>query len=366
MEKKNQKFCAMALVAILWLTMAAWCWLRPSDATSVSERRPLAQFPGISAENLANGSFMEKFEDYSLDQFPLRDVFRSLKARFHTGVLLQKDNNDIYIVDGQAAKIEHPLSEKNVLHAMDVMNRIREKYLRDSRVFLSVVPDKGYYLAEPNGYPAMDYEKLFQTVAAGVDGTDYVDLTDLLGVEDYYATDTHWRQEQILDVAQRLCEALGVTAPNGADFRPETQSQPFYGVYYGQAALPMEPDTLIWLESDLLADCRVYNYETGKYGSIYDSTKLEGDDLYETFLSGPVSLLTIDNPNAETDRELIIFRDSFGSSLAPLLMQGYKTVTLVDVRYISSAMLDRFLDFRGQDVLFLYSTLVLNNSSQMQ
>ena len=93
MEKKNQKFCTMALVAILWLTMAAWCWLRPSDASSVSERRPLAQFPGISAENLANGSFMEKFEDYSLDQFPLRDVFRSLKARFHTGVLLQKDNN---------------------------------------------------------------------------------------------------------------------------------------------------------------------------------------------------------------------------------------------------------------------------------
>ena len=366
MEKKSKNFYAMALVAAVWLALTAWCWLRPSEEASVSERRPLAQFPGISGESLINGSFMEKFEDYTLDQFPLRDAFRSLKAGFHTGVLLQKDNNNIYITGGQAAQLEYPLSEKDVLHAVDVMAKIREKYLGDSRVFLSVIPDKGYYLAQPNGYPAMDYEKLLQTVTDGSYGLNYVNLTDLLSAEDYYATDTHWRQEKLLDVAQRLCEAMGVPAPKAEDYRPVQAQRPFYGVYYGQAALPMEPDELIWLESDLLNGCRVYNYETGKYGSVYDSGKLEGDDLYETFLSGPVSLLTIENPNAETDKELIIFRDSFGSSLAPLLVQGYSTVTLVDVRYIPSAMLDRFIDFHGQDVLFLYSTLVLNNSDQMQ
>jgi hypothetical protein len=79
-----------------------------------------------------------------------------------------------------------------------------------------------------------------------------------------------------------------------------------------------------------------------------------------------VSLLRIDNPNANTDRELIIFRDSFGSAIAPLLAQGYKSVTLVDIRYLSSAMLDRFIDFHGQDVLFLYSTIVLNNSETLK
>jgi hypothetical protein len=133
-----------------------------------------------------------------------------------------------------------------------------------------------------------------------------------------------------------------------------------------EQALPMAPDTLRYLESDLLNRCQVYNYETDKYGAVYDMTKLEGADLYEVFLSGPVSMLRIENPQATTDRELILFRDSFGSSLAPLLVQGYKTVTLVDLRYVSSAMLDRFMDFHGQDVLFLYSTLVLNNSLQMR
>ena len=80
------------------------------------------------------------------------------------------------------------------------------------------------------------------------------------------------------------------------------------------------------------------------------------------FLSGSLSLITIENPNATTDKELVIFRDSFGSSIAPLLVEGYAKITLVDIRYITSDLVGRFIDFENQDVLFLYSTLVLNNS----
>ena len=83
-------------------------------------------------------------------------------------------------------------------------------------------------------------------------------------------------------------------------------------------------------------------------------------------MSGSRSLLTVENPQATTDRELILFRDSFGSAIAPLLVQGYAKITLVDIRYIQIDVLDRFLTFEGQDVLFLYSTLVLNNSSTIK
>ena len=90
--------------------------------------------------------------------------------------------------------------------------------------------------------------------------------------------------------------------------------------------------------------------------------KAYGKDPYEMFLSGSLSLITIENPNATTDKELVIFRDSFGSSIAPLLVEGYAKITLVDIRYITSDLVGRFIDFENQDVLFLYSTLVLNNS----
>ena len=61
-----------------------------------------------------------------------------------------------------------------------------------------------------------------------------------------------------------------------------------------------------------------------------------------------------------------MFRDSFGSSLVPLLAEGYARITLVDIRYIASERLGTWLTFSDQDVLFLYSTPVLNNSETLK
>ena len=366
MKQTKRNIVAMQIIMAVWLVLAVWAWLRPSTETSVSERRELQQFPELSVNTVMDGSFAEKFESYTLDQFPARDGFRRLKAGFHYGVLRQKDNNGIYLSQGYAAQLEYPLNEKSVDHALQVFRGIWESYLQDAKVYLSIIPDKSYFLAEEGGYPAMDYSKLENKMKEGMSFADYVNLKDLLSIQHYYRTDTHWRQETLTQAAQRLCGAMGAPWPENWQFSARAVEKPFYGVYYGQAALPMEPEVLYTMESDLLADCRVFNYETGSYAAVYDPKKLEGKDLYEVYLSGPVSLLTVENPHATTERELIIFRDSFGSSIAPLLVPGYKSVTLVDVRYVPSNMLGRFLDFHGQDVLFLYSTLVLNNSSQLK
>ena len=116
----------------------------------------------------------------------------------------------------------------------------------------------------------------------------------------------------------------------------------------------------------MLEGCTAYDYETESEIPVYNLAEAAGRDPYALFLSGSKSLLVLENPEAETDRELILFRDSFGSSLAPLLLEGYARVTLVDIRYISPALLDRFISFADQDVLFLYSTSVLNSSETIK
>ena len=367
MNKKIRSIGVAAIVAV-WAALAAFSWFGPKQDISEAERRPLAQLPEITGQSLLNGKFMSEFEEFTLDQFPLRDSFRQVKSLFHYYVLGQKDNNGIYIADGYAVKQEYPYSPESVDHALNRFNHLYEKYLKDTgrSIFMTIVPDKGYYLGESSGHLTMDYEDMFHAFEAGMPWAEFVDITDTLNAEDYYRTDTHWRQENLLNTAARLCEALGVTAPSADDYTPVSLERPFYGVYYGQAALPLEPETMYILESDLLKACTVKDWESGKYNGVYDMTKLESKDLYDVFLSGSRSLLTIENPNAVTDRELIIFRDSFGSSIAPLLVQGYAKVTLVDIRYIQIDVLDRFLEFNGKDVLFLYSTLVLNNSSTIK
>ena len=57
-----------------------------------------------------------------------------------------------------------------------------------------------------------------------------------------------------------------------------------------------------------------------------------------------------------------MFRDSFGSSIAPLFMENYNKITLIDLRYISSDILNNYIKFENQDVLFLYSVVILNQN----
>lgn len=348
------------LVLALWGALALWAWTIPSKQISEAERRPLAQKPALSEK------FQTEFEAYSLDQFPLRDNFRRLKSLFHTGVLGQKDNNGIYLTNGTAVKQEYPLNPDSVKHAIGRFQKIYDEYLTESRCFYAIIPDKGFYLGKDSGHLTMDYSSLYAQMAEGLPWAQEIDLRPVLSGQDYYRTDTHWRQENLIPAASALCEGLGVTPPKAGEFTPKAVERPFYGVYYGQAALPMEPDTMYLMESDMLSACTVFDYETGKTGRVYDMTKLDSRDLYDVYLSGARALLTIENPNAGTDRELIVFRDSFGSSMVPLLLSDYGRVTLVDIRYLQPDLLGQFLDFHGQDVLFLYSTLVLNSSGALK
>ena len=362
---KLKKYSVIFMI-FLWLGLTAFAWFGPRQEMSESERRPLAQMPEITLKTVLNGSFMEKFEDFSLDQFPLRDGFRRVKALFATHILGQKDNNGIYIADGYAVKQEYPLKEDSLRHAADRFSYVYERYLADSDVFFAIVPDKGQYLAENSGHLTLSLEEMAAYFRENLPWATHIDLKDALDQTNYYRTDTHWRQETLFDAAEIICNGLNVTAPDSADYALTPVDRPFYGVYYGQAALPMEPDTLYVLESDLLSDCKVYDHESGTTGKVYDETKLESKDLYEIFLSGSRSLLTVVNPHAKTDRELIVFRDSFGSAMIPLLLTDYAKVTAVDIRYVHPMMLERFVTFEGQDVLFLYSTLVLNNSETIK
>ena len=364
MNKKIRTFGIAALVAV-WAALALSLWFGPKSDYTYSERRKLAQMPELSASSIFGGKFMEGFEDFTLDQFPLRDRFRQVKSLFHYYGLNQSDNNGIYLVDDVVAKLEYPLNETSVRYATGRLQYLYETYLQDTdvKIYSAMVPDKGYYLAEANGYPAMDYAAMEEAYVAAMPWSEYVDLKDFLSAEDYYRTDTHWRQERILSVAQALCDAMGAEAPKESDYYPMTIEN-FYGVYFGQAALPMDGEDLVMLDSELLQNCVVTDPITGKTSRIYEDVK--SSDLYEVFLSGAQPLLTIENPTGNADKELVIFRDSYGSSLAPLLLQDYGKITLVDIRYLHPDQIGSYVNFENQDVLFLYSTLILNSGRSLK
>ena len=383
-RKKKQDMMVVLAMTFLLFTLSLVCFLKKDDIFSESERRELKQFPEMTMETIINGEFMEEFEAFCLDQFPARDTFRSLKAVVKYGLFLQKDNNGIYVSKGHLSKMEYPLNQPMLDYAADKLDFIYETYLKEqgSNCYMAIVPDKNMFLAKENGYLSMDYDDLFSYMEEQVSYAEFIDLVSYLDISDYYRTDTHWKQECIVDVAEVLKDAMNSNKETSATkeeivnraeitqnkYKLEALEEPFKGVYYGQAALPMKPDILYYLNNEVLEQCKVTSYDTGKPKEtvIYNMEKAKGKDPYEMFLSGTSALQVIENPMVTNDKELVVFRDSFGSSLIPLLVDEYSKITVIDIRYVQSNVLGQFVDFHGQDTLFLYSTVVLNNSMSLR
>ena len=230
---------------------------------------------------------------------------------------------------------------------------------------MSVIPDKNVFIASLNGYPDKDYKALVERLRNGFPEAKYIDISGLLSTDDFYYTDSHWRQERILKVADEIADKLGAERIGQCEKHDAGVS--FYGIYYGQAALPHAPEKFFYLDNAVIRGLKVHNAETSSDIPVYDLSAAAGRDPYEMFLGGARSIIRITNPNAAKEGRLIVFRDSFGSSIAPLLTAGYSEITLVDIRYISPSSLGKLIDFtKADDALFLYSASVINNSETIK
>ena len=356
---KNKNLVTVLLIASFFLGFSIWSIFGKTPDYSESERRVLAKFPEVTAETLLSGKFSKEFETYSVERFPLRDGWRSIKAYVRTGVFAQKDNHDIYVADGHISKLEYPMNKDMIYHATDVFEKVRDTYLKDNEIYLAVIPDKNRYLAEKNGYLSMDYELFNKAVRSRMEYATYIEIADLLEYNDYYQTDSHWKQEAIVDVAERIGSKMGVDVKS--DYKKSKLETSFYGVYKGQSARMHSADHITYLTNKAIELAKVEGAE-----AVYDMQKAEGRDPYEMFLSGTQPVVTIKNEQNNTGKRLIVFRDSFGSSIAPLLLVGYEEIVLVDLRYIPSDLLGEYVEFSDADILFLYSTMLLNNSLSMK
>lgn len=223
-------------------------------------------------------------------------------------------------------------------------------------VYYSIIPDKNYY--SNDNYLKLDYDKLIEIVNKNIKEMKYIDITDTLNLNNYYYTDIHWKQETLYNTIKKLSESMNFKITNNYE---EKNYYPFYGSYYGQLGLSSKKDVIKYLINDTIINADVKDIESN-LTTIYEESSLGKIDSYDVFLGGATPIIEINNNKSENNKELIIFRDSFGSSIAPLLLEGYKKITLIDLRYISSSILDKYINFENQDVLFLYNTTIINQS----
>lgn len=357
------------LFAAVIFGLGVMAFAHPVHAISISERRKLAQFPEITISTILSGKYFSELETFMLDQFPWRDSFLRLKAFNQFYVYRIKDNHNIFIKDGTAVAISYPFPAGADELAARKITRLIEEYFLDMNVYVSIIPDKAYYMAAPNGYPAIDYNIIQKNIQNGCAKATFISIFDALRADDYYRTDSHWKQECLVPTVTRLLTSMGRPLPESPYDLHELY--PFYGVYCGQSALPLTPDTLSYLTSELLDKAVVYrasaNSESLEKASLYSPDMFNKNDPYDLFLGGACSVVMLENPHYQgEEKELYLFSDSFGRSIVPQMLEGYSRVYMIDIRYIRSSRLPELISFKsGSDVLFLYSIETLAIASSL-
>lgn len=271
----------------------------------------------------------------------------------------------VYVKSGYAAEAL-ALDRAQAEYAARKLAAAVQDWLYGSRLFFAVVPDKGYYLSD-GLLPHIEPGDAAAILAEHLPGAEEIELAGLLSLESYYRTDTHWDQRALLPAAQAIFDAMGLGVTLGpADSFTVSAYAPYEGLFIRRHGLPLVPDTIYMLHSAVTDAAYMTGPALDGRLPLYTEDKLHSSDAYSVFAGGVQSVITVESPLAATDRELIVFRDSFSAALVPLLALGYSKITLIDLRFVPEKLLGKYIDFRGQDVLFLYSTLMLNSGTQLK
>ncbi|MBQ8861038.1 MAG: hypothetical protein IJ015_06875 [Ruminococcus sp.] len=284
-------------------------------------------------------------------------VLSCLSLSFTKGIKESEENkNEYYIFENSIVKSEDRLNPYMADYAIKLFERVNDDMLTGSNnVYFAIIPDKEKYINENKAL----YDEFYEYYANSLSFATMIDVYDTLQFSDFYLSDPHIRQERLVPLASQLIKSMN--GESVGDFKENLIDTQFVGSYSKHVDNKVTDSGVYYLSSDEVDKLKI---EEGV--KMYDFEKLESDEPYTFFLSGNQPIVTIKNENAENDKRLVVFRDSFFSNLAPILATAYKETVVIDLRFVMSEYVGELVDFENADVLFIYSTLLLNNSMSMK
>ena len=339
-------FCA-AIGVLFALLM-----ILPKHAGEVSqlEFRALAEYPYKSAgkvksasaiaEDVVRGRFSANTDSFLEDHFPGRTFFIALNSYY---LRLSGRNADQSVVWGKNGRlIDEPLvpdETKLSENAAKLEEFASENGLESAWVFIpsaAIVCEDDLPLLHLD---CPDYEmiaSLAEQSTAFVPDVAAIFKSQAEPGDMLYHTDHHWTMEGAYAVYSYLCSDLGVAPTPKEAFTVEDYE--FYGSFYREAGLWLtRPDRLEVWRNPALDNAAVtvgWGESAVTHTGVYDPEKLkEGEtDKYAAYVYSNNGVTVIENPEAEGGSILIV-KDSFGNSIAPLLATNYSTVVMIDTRY---------------------------------
>lgn len=396
--RRRAEVLTVSLITAFILCFSVWCLVAPKQTFSENENRALASWPVYSFTALKDGSYMSGIQTYLSDHFPLRDPFMTLKTKYEmlTG---REEINDIYLAkDGYYIEAyKTPKQQKKIITQFQkLQDTITTDAKQNVRVMLvptaistynaklpNCAPDRGVlrqvdtmneiYAALPNmqkvdAWSALQaaaaQEATDRTRASGnADGAQPVAGTEAAGSDTtaatglYYHTDHHWTTHGAYVGYQAYCGAAGLSPIPETDFQKTCVTTDFHGTIFSKLHDSTVPGDAITLYENPANRLTVSYPDTGEVtDTLYNRDYLAQKDKYSMFLNNLHPLVEIANETADSDRQLVLIKDSYANSMVPFLANHYQKIYVFDTRYYRFGP-SSFINEHPEvtDVLLLYN-----------
>ncbi len=320
----------------------------PDKEKSMTENRMLARFPALSA------SFLQDLDVYFSDQFAGRDLL------FKGSYIIKRMEgirriDDVYLGKGALIRESSPYDKTIVSKNMDALNAFRVAH--DVNTMLMVVPTAASI--EKDRLPAfapVGPEDLDAIWGKSDEGITNIDVRQALNKHKeetiYYKTDHHWTSLGAWYAYQVLAGSQGYTPAGNTVYEV---SDHFQGTLASKTGSPFLKDTIELYVPDNVPEYVVtYGSDQHKSRTMYNSKAIHEKDQYEVFLGANEGIVRIESDN-DSDKHLLLLKDSYANTMLQFLIPQYRTITIVDPRYYYEDLERIMRSDLITDVLVLYN-----------
>lgn len=190
----------------------------------------------------------------------------------------------------------------------------------------------------------------------------------------FFRTDHHWKPETALRAAKVVGDRLreyGIPVDDShydlQDFDVEVLPEYFLGSQGKRATLARTtPDDFSILHPKFLTKITLNIpekniYDTGDFELVYDKEQVERCDYYHLnpyamYGYGDMQVMDIENlMMAPTDKKVLIIKDSFCDTMAPLLSLGIRNLMTLDVRHFTGSVKNYIAVHKPDVVIVMYT-----------
>ena len=375
MEDKNKYdkyyYKIMTYTMLIILSLTVILNLTKEDILfSELENRMLTQKPKFSVERLLEGRYTKKYEKYKVDQFINRDKFISIKSTMDLALGKNKSNGIYKCEEDYLIEEFSNVESKNVDLNLEAINDFYKSHKAINQYVL-IAPNAVSIMNDklPPYAPTLNQKEYLNDFRNKLNkNIKYIDTYDTLKNKNdeyiYYKTDHHWTTLGAYYAYTDLCKQMNIEK---SSYEIQRVSNDFYGTLYSKSGYQTNSSDYI----DIFIpknqeDEYIVNYieEQKKSASLYVSENLNIKDKYSVFLDGNHPIVKI-KTTSNSDRKLLMFKDSYANSFTPFLTSNFSDITLVDPRYYYDDIDKLIKDENISDILYLYNASTFFNDTSL-